>query len=283
MQKMSRITQIALFLGICTVFIATVAGYAEDKAGSLTEEFHHTYSINADGRVSLENINGPVHVSSWDRNEVKVDAMKHANSQKRLDEAKIDINANSSSISIRTKYPEGNQHWDSDDQPAWIEYTLTVPKNVRLDEIKLINGSLDISNISGEVQASCINGKLTAQGLTGPVRLSTVNGPAEAQINPSGNGRIEVSSVNGPLDLTLPSDIRASLEASTVSGGISNDFGLHVDHHLVGHNLDGELGNGGSRIELHNVNGHIKIHRASDGRTPSPVKDLGKHGDDNEI
>ena len=77
------------------------------------------------------------------------------------------------------------------------------------------------------------------------------------------------------------------MEASTVSGGIHNDFGLHVNNHkFVGHDLRGELGNGGTDIRVSNVNGRIDIHHASDGRAMSPVKDRSKHNkddDDDEI
>ena len=59
----------------------------------MTEEFHQTYALTADGRVELDNINGAVHISSWDRNEVKVDAVKYANTKERLDEAKIEIDS----------------------------------------------------------------------------------------------------------------------------------------------------------------------------------------------
>jgi DUF4097 and DUF4098 domain-containing protein YvlB len=93
--------------------------------------------------------------------------------------------------------------------------------------------------------------------------------------------------VNGSLELTIPSDAKAEIEAETVSGGIENDFGLHVNHHrYVGHDLRGELGSGGARIKLANVNGRIAIRHASDGRALSPVKDLShrdKDDDDSEI
>jgi hypothetical protein len=88
--------------------------------------------------------------------------------------------------------------------------------------------------------------------------------------------------------LTIPSDSNAEIEASTVSGGIDNNFGLHVNHHrFVGHDLRGELGNGGTHIRLQDVNGRIEIHHADDGRALSPVKDLSHHDrdddDDSEI
>ena len=68
---------------------------------------------------------------------------------------------------------------------ASVEYTLTVPRNARLDEIKLINGGLDVTGVSGEVHASCINGKLTAHGLSGRAKLATINGPLDADFRPS--------------------------------------------------------------------------------------------------
>jgi DUF4097 and DUF4098 domain-containing protein YvlB len=158
-----------------------------------------------------------------------------------------------------------------------VDYTLTVPRNARLDKIDLINGALDVQGVAGEVRASCINGKLTARGLSGGVKLSTINNRVNAQFERLGDLPIELSSVNGGVLLTLPSDSKAEIEASTVHGRISNDFGLNVnDHRWVGHDLHGQLGDGGARIKLSNVNGEIEIRRASDNKAVSPAKDLGR-------
>jgi DUF4097 and DUF4098 domain-containing protein YvlB len=244
----------------------------------MTEEFHQVYPLSAEGRIDLENINGPVHISSWDRNEVKVDAVKYAWSKERLDEAKIDISSHPDSLSIRTEYP-GHNHdfWNDDrhDNPASVEYTLVVPRHVRLDEIKLINGSLDIQDVAGEVRANCVNGRLEAHNLEGRAELNTVNGTLDASLGRQPSEPVELSAVNGTLRLTLPSDAKADVEASTVSGRISNDFGLEVARHqFVGHSLHGELGGGGTRVKLSNVNGRIEILHANDNRPLSPAKNI---------
>lgn len=279
---MNRYRQSANWLGaalgtICAMLVLALGAHASDHRGALTEEFHQTYSMTADGRIELDNINGDVHISSWDQNQVKVDAVKYADTKERLDEAKIEIEARSDSLSIRTRYPDHNQSWNwgSHNNPASVEYTLTVPRGVRLDEIKLINGELDIAGVSGEVHASCVNGRLEARNLTGRAHLGTINGRLEARFDQLSGRSVELSSVNGSVDLTIPSDSKAEIEASTVSGGINNDFGLHVNnHHFVGHELRGELGSGGTHIKLENVNGRIEIRHAQDGRALSPVKDL---------
>jgi len=286
---MNRRCQSATWLGailgtISAVLLLALGAHASDHSGALTEEFHQTYAITADGRVELDNINGAVHVSSWDRNEVKVDAVKYADTKERLDEMKIEIDSGKDYLSVRTKYPNHDHSWNwgSHNNPGGVEYTLTVPRTVRLDEIKLINGSLDVNGVSGEVRASCINGRLEAHDLAGRAQLSTVNGRLEANFQKLAGQTVELSSVNGEIGLTIPSDSNAEVEASTVSGGIHNDFGLRVSHHFVGHNLRGDLGNGGTHIHLSDVNGRIEIHHAQDGHAMSPVKDRSRDNKDDD-
>ena len=282
----SSATWLGATLGtVCALLILALGAHAADNRGALTEEFHQTYALTADGRVELDNINGDVHISSWDRNEVKVDAVKYADTKERLDEAKIEIDARNDSISLRTKYPnhDHNWTWGSHNNPAGVEYTLTVPRKARLDEIKLINGELDINGVSGEVNASCINGRLEAHNLAGRARLSNINGRLDARFDQLSGQRVELNSVNGSVELTIPSDSNAEVEATTVSGGINNDFGLHVNHHrFVGHDLRGELGSGGARIKISNVNGRIEVRHAQDGRALSPVKDLSHQDKDDD-
>lgn len=274
----------AILASTCAWFALSLGVHASDRRGSLSEEFHQSYAITPEGRIELANINGDVHIATWDRNEVKVDAVKYADTKERLEEAKIEIDSGKDYLSIQTKYPdEHNWNWGSHHNPASVEYTLTVPRTARLDEIKLINGSLDIGAMSGEVRASCINGRLQADDLAGRAELSTINGQLEVRFAHLAAQSVDLNSINGSVDLTIPSDSNAEVEASTISGGIHNDFGLRVNRHqFVGQDLRGEIGKGGAHIHLKNVNGRLEIHHARDGRAISPVKDRNDQ-DESEI
>lgn len=274
---------------ISTILLISSFALGSDQ-GKLTEEFHKTYPLSAQGRIEVENLNGPVHISSWDRDEVKVDAVKSAWTKERLDEARIEIRSGQDDLSIRTEYPDHDHTFNSDDRhnnPASVEYTLTVPRQARLDEIKLVNGRLDVQDVAGEVRASCVNGRIQARNLQGPAELDTVNGELDASVSQLTSARLKLSSVNGALRVTLPSDAKADIHASTVSGHISDDFGLPVQrHHFVGQSLHGELGGGGAEVRLSNVNGTIEIRHAGDNRPLSPAKNLererGNDGNDND-
>ena len=90
------------------------------------------------------------------------------------------------------------------------------------------------------------------------------------------------------MTLIIPSNANASIRAGTVHGGISSDFGLKVKHgEYVGHSLDGQIGTGGPRIKLGNVNGGIRISHAQDGLPLSPGTSFGSdakiRGDDVDV
>jgi len=288
-QRIGVLTRLAAS-AIAAIFLIPGA-LGSDQGGKLAEEFHKVYPLSAQGRIEIENLNGPVHISSWDRDEVKVDAVKSAWTQERLDEARIEIRSDENSLTIRTEYPDHDHTFNHDDRrnnnPASVEYTLTVPRQARLDEIKLVNGRLDVQDVAGEVRASCVNGRIQARNLQGPVELDTVNGELDASLSQLTSSPLKLSSVNGALRVTLPSDAKAEIQASTVSGHITDDFGLAVKRHqFVGQSLHGELGGGGAEVRLSNVNGTIEIRHAGDNRPLSPVKDLENErshdGDDND-
>jgi DUF4097 and DUF4098 domain-containing protein YvlB len=279
-QRRLPISRAILLGAVSAICLSSVVAQASDRQGRLTEEFHKVYPLAAQGRIQIDNLNGPVHITGWDRDEVKVDAVKSAWTKERLDEARIEIRSEPSELSIRTEYP-GHDHTfnfgsrDERGNPASVEYTITVPRQARLDEIKLVNGRLDVQDVAGEVHASCVNGRIQARNLQGVVELETINGELDASVDQLPSSELKLSSVNGRLRITLPSDARAELKASTISGNISDDFGLPViRHQFVGRSLHGQLGGGGTLVKLSNVNGEIEIRHASDNRPLSPAQSL---------
>src|SRR6185436_5168162 len=175
------------------------------RGDELTEAFNQNYPLTPTGRVSISNINGDVHISVWDRNEVKVDAVKRAYKPERLSEVTIEVNNTADSVLIKTKYPERNLNFEGrnrENNPASVEYTLTIPRGARLDGAELVNGSLDIEGIQGDVQAALVNGEVKAGGLGGEVKLSTVNGRVEANVVRLNDSKgVTLNSVNGSIVL----------------------------------------------------------------------------------
>ncbi len=244
------------------------------------ERFEQTYPFNANGKISVSNVNGSINIEAWDKNEIKLEWVKTADDKDRLDEVQIKINARQDSFSIETDYGSwknsNNRNWNRNGNNLSVTYRLMVPKGAYLDEIETVNGSVNVSNMTNVTKISAVNGQVKAINLRGTAELSTVNGTTEADFESLQSGsKISLSTVNGTVKLVLPSDANATIKADTVNGRIENDFGLPVHKgKYVGRNLYGRVGNGDAQIKLDSVNGGLSIKHRNDGKAQSPATNL---------
>jgi DUF4097 and DUF4098 domain-containing protein YvlB len=249
-------------LALCWAALQTGDAFAKDK---VREEFHQTYSLNADGRISLDEVNGRVHIVAWDRNEVKVDAVKHGDKQEQVDAVKIEIDSKPDQIHIRTKYPSSKTGLWGKNNSTTVDYEIMVPAQAHLDEVETVNGSMEIEGVRGKVHASTVNGHLEVKGLASDAELNSVNGAVKASFDKlDGVKSISLKTVNGRAEVTLPDNANANVTGKTLNGGISADSGLNVKHKWpVGTELDGKLGSGGTQVYAETVNGGIEVRRAA--------------------
>ncbi|HYW70792.1 MAG TPA: hypothetical protein VE961_07150, partial [Pyrinomonadaceae bacterium] len=143
-----------------TIKTSCVETYQKAKGDELTETFSQTYPLSPTGRVSIANINGDVHINVSDQGFVKVDAVKRAYSRERLSEVNVEVENTADSVQIKTRYPEDRNYNGRNHGDSWasVEYTLTIPRRARVDGAELVNGSLDINGVQGDVHASLVNG-----------------------------------------------------------------------------------------------------------------------------
>src|ERR1700742_2415799 len=102
---MAKVRKLSLFTAAALGLLLSLPAYAD-----VTQEFHRTLPLSADGRVSLSNINGNVEITGWEKNEVQIDAVKQAADQQRLDNMRIEINNSANSVEIETKFNEHNNN-----------------------------------------------------------------------------------------------------------------------------------------------------------------------------
>src|SRR5450432_3642318 len=123
-------------------------------------EFSQTYALCPNGRVVIQNLYGDVSITGWDRDEVRVEAIKRSADARRLDDARIIVDSSAGLVSIHTQYGGSDA-----EHPASVEYRITVPRGANLENVKLINGGLSISGVAGPVKASSVNGSIKAEKL----------------------------------------------------------------------------------------------------------------------
>ncbi|HUR97584.1 MAG TPA: DUF4097 family beta strand repeat-containing protein [Pyrinomonadaceae bacterium] len=243
------------------------------------ERFEHTYPLTKNGNVSVSNVNGSIVVEAWDREEVKLEATKIADSKESLAEVDLDIESTPSSFSVEADYKATNwndKRNENRNRKLEVEFHLFVPRTAILNEIETVNGSVTVSNFTNVTKISAVNGNVNATNLRGAANLSTVNGQVMADFDRvDAASKINLSTVNGTVSLVVPSDLNATIKADSLNGNITNDFGLPMRKgQYVGRDLYGRVGTGEAQIKLNSVNGKLSIGRKADGRTPNPATNL---------
>lgn len=238
---------------------ATLSLAAVSFAAELTEEFHQTYALAANGRITVKNVNGEVRVTAWDSPQVKVDAIKRGDDREALDNARIVVDPRSDEIDIRTKYPEDSCHHHC----ASVDYTITVPRGASLASIGTVNGGVTIEGVTGPVKAASVNGNVEVRGAANDLKASTVNGHVHADFQQFAARMVHVTTVNGAIELGLPANAGGHLNATTVTGNIDSDFELPVRHarFAPGATLQSTFGGGTAEMRLSTVSGNIELRK----------------------
>ncbi|HEX5430890.1 MAG TPA: DUF4097 family beta strand repeat-containing protein [Bryobacteraceae bacterium] len=233
------------------------------------EDFHYSYPLSAQGRVTIQNFNGSVEISGWDQNNVEIDGTKYARSQQELSGLKVEIDSSADAIAIRTVRPPDYF------RNGGVRYTIHVPRRAELEEVSSSNGPIRVDTIDGSVHLRTSNGPIHASGIGGNLDAATSNGPIHIS---DLTGRADVHTSNGPIDLTMnqPREVRAAtsngaisvhlpensgydVRARTSHGSITSDFDMSLRGRIARNNLDGTIGSGGPLLDLSTSNGAIRL------------------------
>ena len=230
---------------------------------SVTEEKTFSFKLNDGGRFSIANVNGSMVVTGGQGDSVEIIATKKADNQKDLDKIEIKISNTPDEIVVETDLGESNHWFSHNNNSGSVNYEVIVPVGTQLDSVETVNGSVNISGVSGKVVAESVNGDLEIGDLEGDVDLSTVNGSIDASFAMlGGQQRVKVETVNGRVTVNLPGEADVEINADTLNGGINaSDFGLESDKGFVGSDLNAKIGTGSARLNIDTVNGAVKIRK----------------------
>lgn len=172
------------------------------------EDFHYNYPLTSGGRMSLENFNGSIEISTWEKDSVEINGTKYANSEQAVHDIKIDVSSSPSVLQVRTVPAFGTRN-------AGARYTIRVPHRVQLDRIVSSNGSIKVEDIDGMVNARSSNGTIRVWRINGPLDAQTSNGSIEAS-GQTGNATLRTS--NGSVRVEIA---KGGLAATTSNGSIT--------------------------------------------------------------
>jgi hypothetical protein len=269
---MMRTARLILGTVLAAAVLVLIGGLPARAADEL---FDRTVPLAAGGSFSLQNVNGSVSVSGWDREAVEVRAVKTSSDPvarfavSDLSRVQVGVVTTPGGVAVTTTYPR------EEIGDVSVTYEVRVPRRVWLQQVTTVNGSVHVSGLQGTGELHSVNGDVVVEDSAGAfsanttngdilLELASLNGPAHAAGVGTQNP-LRVQTVNGSIVLALPADAKATLAVQCRNGEFHSDFPVSMLGAYTPREFHGRLGGGGTPVRLSTVNGAIRIRALAQG------------------
>jgi len=230
-----------------------------------TKEYEETYSLDANGTVSIENYKGKITVEGWDKNEVyfhaqvipDTDGWNSTSPEEQLERCEIRYSHSDNYLDLKTDYAKNNS-WGSENR-AEVYYTIKMPTTAKLkiDDYKSVT---IINNLNSELDLENYKAPITIKNFKGGFDIDTYKGNANVDlVELTNNCRYE--SYKGDINISLPA---ASKFDFNFELGKHGDFSSDFDMMMNRYNSDdgdirGNVDGGGPTIRFSTYKGEIDL------------------------
>ena len=216
--RYGRVTRAWMIAGIVALGVGALSLSLLAK-GKYEEKFDRTEALARDGKVVLNNVSGDVAVKSWDKTEVRIEALKvseassEAKAKENCAQVTIEITREAGVLRIDTKYPHQKKFWGGDSLDVSVDYKLWVPSGASV-EVQSVSGDVDLESLGGAVKAKVVSGSIALRKAASGADLTTVSGDLTLE-DVTGNAYLKT--VSGNIEAAR---VKGSIEAESVSGEI---------------------------------------------------------------
>jgi DUF4097 and DUF4098 domain-containing protein YvlB len=258
-----------------------------------------TFAVDAGGRLEVNQIEGEISVTAWDRAEMRVVANYDE------DDGRLDIRQSASTVHLSAKGEWG--------EPMYAEFEITAPRGMALEitgvslgvsiegaagdvsvstvegDISLeggsgnialssVDGTVTVSGASGNIAVNAVDGDISVTGSSGAMAISAVDGDVTLERITSDNvsvnavdgdltyegtiadgGRYVLSTHDGDLYVTIPDGANARISVHTFSGDLDTDFPVELEGDFGRKHISFTVGTGKALIELSAFDGTISL------------------------
>ncbi|MGH9939346.1 MAG: hypothetical protein ACREAM_24150 [Blastocatellia bacterium] len=240
------------------------------------EEVRKTLKLAPEKVVFVREIEGRVRVETADADIAEVLVVRSARKREDLRYRRVIIREDES-LYIKVEN-DGERASSLDSVPESRERViLKLPRGADL-RIHEINGGVTVGETNGDLEISWIVGAVRVARAAGPINLGAINGDVDVTFAPLRANSVRIwGDINGNVDLRFEGEVNADLNTWSVNGAIKPDL-PNVEIRESGWGklkARKRIGNGGSVIEVHDVNGNVTLSRAGDAAT-EPLKAAAK-------
>lgn len=268
---------------------------------AMTQQMDTTFAVSGSGQLDLQNHEGTVTVSTWDRDELRIQAnwdngrrpvtIRNAGSTVRvrvageygLPRVEFDITAprrmsialQGVELEVTIDGSEGNIAVHS------VEGQIDVTGGGGNVAIQAVDGDVAVREARGNIAVHAIEGNVSVSDSRGTLAVESVDGDVELVDIDSENvgvnvvdgdvrfsgaihdgGRYFMSTHDGDLDITVPGDANARVSIATFDGELVSDIPIEIEGDFSQKRFSFTLGTGRALVELSSFDGVIRLRKS---------------------
>jgi hypothetical protein len=244
-----------------------LAGCRPEGERLLEQSFEKTIPVDPTVHFSLKNTDGSIRLYGASTREIKIQAIKKAYGQERLEKISINVTAQPGSVSVDTVYPP-KPKLGLADRSGTVDYIIILPESATVSRADLATGEVLVEGMRGsKVNASLLNGRMFNHNCFGEHHLLVANGGLDIVFDWWEGQRFSVDAriVNGNLRALVPSEAAFHLNAATEDGQVACDFRERAERHGDPvQKIETTIGAGAqANFELHATHGSIRVIEAN--------------------
>ena len=226
-------------LGLACGFLSPAEAQKLEFSQHQTREF--TLPNATGGVLALYNLDGFIHVEGYAGQKVIIDldevinADDSATLEQGKKEVRVAFDQSADSIIVYTAEPYDTRPHRRDhstysddrneiDYHFSLSYTVKVPFGMDLIVSTVMNGDIDVKDVTGSLKVNNVNGPVSIKNAKGITNARTINGNltvSYTSVPPDGS---KYYTLNGALTVTYPSDLSADLQFKSMNGRFYTDF-----------------------------------------------------------
>lgn len=225
-------------------------------AADVTDRTTRSIPLKSGRAIRIDATVGDVTIVGSNRSDVVLDVSRRAPSADAL--ARFPVVVSDDADALRIGVAQTN---DGRDAALISTVTVRAPAAAVFQAIRMFEGRLKISGLSGACDADVRRGAIEATGVSGRVRLeSGIGGIDVRDATLSKDGMMRLRVFNGPLRVRLPQPpANARILAVTLNGTITSDIPLTMKDQFGPRFGETTLGTGEPVMSLDVVKGDIAI------------------------
>jgi DUF4097 and DUF4098 domain-containing protein YvlB len=253
--------KIVFAFAICAL-VASSAVSARQRWNDETEHINRTVPLEPGGTLRLKSFSGRVTITTSDRPEVVIDAVRRA-SRERLNRVTLDIHSEGSRVVVvEANHRESSWFMFTGNNVVETDFDIKVPRKTNLD-VSVFSASVSIDGVEGSHKLNGFSSRLSMTDVSGPVKAHTFSGAVLIRAKTwDNNPSVDVDTFSGNIELHVPENARGRVTFNSFSGHLNSEMPLTLRSSGGRRALTAELGGGGdATLRFKTFSGSVRIDR----------------------